>query len=102
LVALADNTESREWRRHYNARNNIPAEHPQDSCTDYVECYFSMMQDTMRKDFTLKEVCLDEKWNYFIVYIIIIMLLDKMIAVIISYFRIIMDGERSQKTSSNK
>ena len=57
LVALAANIESREWRRKYNAKNKIPVEHPRASSTDDVECFFSMLRDTVGKDFTLKEVC---------------------------------------------
>ena len=32
-------------------------EHPGASSTDDVECFFSMLRDTVGKDFTLKEVC---------------------------------------------
>jgi len=33
-VALVENTETKEWRRHYNIENSIPPEHPQASTTD--------------------------------------------------------------------
>jgi len=56
LVALAANIESREWRRQYNAKDRIPAEHPRATSTDDAECFFSMLQNTVGKDFTLKEV----------------------------------------------
>ena len=55
LVALAANTETREWRRQYNVENGIPPEHPRASTTDDVECFFSVLRDTVGKDFTLKE-----------------------------------------------
>lgn len=57
LVALAANIESKEWRRRYNIENGIPVEHPRASSTVDVECFFTMLQDTVGKDFTLKEVC---------------------------------------------
>ena len=60
MIALAANIESREWRRQFNTRNRIPAENPRASSTDDVECFFSMLRDTVGKDFTLKEVCLNE------------------------------------------
>lgn len=55
-MALAANTETREWRHQYNVENGIPPEHPQASTTDDVECFFSVLRDTVGKDFTLKEV----------------------------------------------
>ncbi|XP_065899778.1 uncharacterized protein [Dysidea avara] len=56
LIALAPNIESREWRRNYNRGLNIPAEHPRASSTDDVECFFSVLRDTVGRDFTLKQV----------------------------------------------
>ncbi|XP_065889311.1 uncharacterized protein [Dysidea avara] len=56
LIALVANTESREWRREYNIKNGIPPENPRSSTTDDVECFFSILRDTVGKDFTLKEV----------------------------------------------
>ena len=56
LIALSANIESREWRREFNVKHNIPAEHPRASTTDDVECFFSVLRDTVGKDFTLKEV----------------------------------------------
>ena len=60
LIALAANIESREWRRQYNQDHDIPAEHPRASTTDDVECFFSVLRDTVEADFTLKEVCMHE------------------------------------------
>ena len=56
LIAVAANIESREWRRQYSVDNNLPMEHPRASSTDDVECFFSVLRDTVGKDFTLKEV----------------------------------------------
>ena len=50
------NIESREWRKQYLIKNNIPMEHPRASTTDDVECFFSVLRDMVGKDFTLKEV----------------------------------------------
>lgn len=51
------NIESREWRRVHNENNALPPEHPRASTTDDVECFFSVLRDTVGKDFTLKQVC---------------------------------------------
>ena len=56
LIALAANIESREWRRQYSVDNNLPMQNPRASSTDDVECFFSVLRDTVGKDFTLKEV----------------------------------------------
>ena len=56
-MALVANIETREWRHHYNVENGIPPEHPRASTTDDVECFFSVLRDTVGKDFTLHEVC---------------------------------------------
>ena len=56
LIALVANIESREWRRRYNTEHSIPAEHPLASTTDDVECFFSVLRNSIGKDFTLKEV----------------------------------------------
>ena len=55
-MALAANIENGEWRRKYNVENGIPPEHPRASTTDDVECFFTVLRDTVGKDFTLKEV----------------------------------------------
>ncbi|XP_065893229.1 uncharacterized protein [Dysidea avara] len=57
LVALIANIESKEWRCKFCSRNNLPSEHPHASSTDDVECFFSVLRDSVGKDFTLKEVC---------------------------------------------
>jgi len=54
LIALAANIETREWRQEYNENHGIPPDHPRAS-TD-VECFFSVLRDTVGKDFILKEV----------------------------------------------
>ena len=56
LVAMIANIESREWRRRFLADCQLPAEHPRSSTTDDVECFFSVLRNTVGKDFTLKEV----------------------------------------------
>ena len=56
MIALAANIESREWRRKYSQEHDIPVEHPRASSTDDVECFFSVLRDTVGKDFTLKQV----------------------------------------------
>lgn len=56
LIALMANIESREWRRVRNENNAIPPEHPRSSTTDDIECFFSVLRDTVGKDFTLKQV----------------------------------------------
>ena len=56
LVAITTNIEGREWRRRMsNKRGNHP-EHPRASTSDDVECYFSMMRDTIGQNFTVKQV----------------------------------------------
>ncbi len=56
-MAFLANVESREWRQAFNIiREGIPPEHPRSSTTDDVECFFSVLRDTVGKHFTLKEV----------------------------------------------
>ena len=50
------NIEGREFRRHYLDTNGLPPEHPRSSTTDDVECFFSVLRDTVGRDFTLKQV----------------------------------------------
>lgn len=57
LVALIADLESREWRESYNLSNGIAVEHPRSSTTDDLECFFSILRDSVGKSFTLKEVC---------------------------------------------
>ena len=56
LHAVIANIESREWRRCYCLRKEIPLEHPRASTTDDVECFFSVLRDNVGKHFTLREV----------------------------------------------
>jgi len=55
-VALVTNIEGREWHRQESASNKCPLEHPRASGTDDVECFFSMMRDTIGQNFTTKEM----------------------------------------------
>ena len=57
LVVLTTNIESWEWRRRFCSSNGLPSEHPRASSTDDVEWFFSVLQDSVGKDFSLKEVC---------------------------------------------
>ena len=63
-MALFANIESRQWRRAYNAKHNMLPEHPRASTTDDVECFFSVLRDSVGKDFTLQQV----KIVHFFVY----------------------------------
>lgn len=65
LIALIANIESREWRREYITKHSLPPEHPRASTTDDVECFFSLLRDSVGKGFTLKEV---KYLNQFLVY----------------------------------
>ena len=56
LVALFANIESRQWRRAYNAKDDMLPEHPRASTTDDVECFFSVLRDSVGKDFILQQV----------------------------------------------
>jgi len=71
LVALIANIESREWRRQFCLSNGLPGKHPRASTTDDVECFFSVLRDSVGKDFfsvvkdfTLKEVCFRKYINF--------------------------------------
>lgn len=46
-------------------RTNIPQEHPRASTTDDVECFFSVLRDSVGKDFTLKEVKILTKLQFY-------------------------------------
>lgn len=54
LSALVTNIEGTEHRRRENAGSS--PEHPRTCSTDDVECFFSVMRDTIGKNFTAKEV----------------------------------------------
>ena len=56
LIALAADIETSQWHREFNLTNGVPVEHPRSSTTDDVECFFSVVCDTVGKDFTLKQV----------------------------------------------
>ena len=69
-MALAADIEIREWRCKYNAENGIRPEHPRASTTDDVECFFSVLRDTVGKDFTLKEVKqFDHEYCRYVLYV---------------------------------
>ena len=55
MAVMAD-VESREWRREFLITEGLPEEHQRASTTDDVECFFSILRDSVGKDFTLKEV----------------------------------------------
>ena len=56
LVAVITNIEGHEWRRRETLNRGGKAEHPRASSTDDVECFFSMMRDTLGQNFSTKEV----------------------------------------------
>lgn len=56
LVALTTNIEGREWHRREVMNGNRKQEHPRASTTDDVECFFSMMRDSIGHNFTTKQV----------------------------------------------
>ena len=56
LVALITNIEGREWQRRDNIMNGRKPEHPRASSTDDVECFFSVMRDSIGRNFTTNEV----------------------------------------------
>ena len=57
LIALAADIETRQSRRKFLLSHSLKPEHPRSSTTDDVECFFSVLRDTVGKDFTLKQVC---------------------------------------------
>ena len=56
LIALAANLETRMHQYKFNLAKGISMEHPCSSTTDDVECFFSILRETVGKDFTLKQV----------------------------------------------
>ena len=56
LTAVITNIKGREWSRRECVNCHRPLEHPRASSTDDVECLFSMMRDTIGRNFTTKEV----------------------------------------------
>ena len=57
LTAVNTNIEGIEWSRQECVSNYRPLEHPRASSIDDVECFFSMMHDTIGQTLLLK------KWN---------------------------------------
>ena len=55
-MSLFANIESREWTRAYNTQHDLLPEHPRTSTTDDMKCFFSIIRDSLGKDFTLQEV----------------------------------------------
>lgn len=56
LAAVIAIVESREWRHIENISYGRNPEHPRASSTDDVECFFSVMCDSIGRNFTVKEV----------------------------------------------
>lgn len=56
LVALTTTIESREWMRRKRSSGSLPPEHPRASTTDDVECFFSVLRNTIGSHFTSKSV----------------------------------------------
>ena len=56
MVALITNNESREWQRRKSTNAGLVAEHPRASTTDDIECFFSLMRDTIGQNFITKQV----------------------------------------------
>ncbi len=59
LAALTTTIESREWMRRERAQNGLPPEQPRATSTDDVECFFSIMRNTIGANFTTKKVMLE-------------------------------------------
>ena len=56
LVAVTADIETRLWRSKFLSSQGHPPEHPRSSTTDDIECFFSVLRDTVGKNFTLKQV----------------------------------------------
>ena len=56
LIAITINIDSWEHKCCSNANLGLSPEHPRVSTSDDVECFFSVLRDTLGKDFTLKHV----------------------------------------------
>ena len=56
LNAMIANIEGREFRRRYLLSSNLPPEHPRACSTNDVECFFSVLRDSLGTDFTLKRI----------------------------------------------
>ena len=55
-MAMITNIEGREWQRIDNISSGRKPEHPRASSSDDVECFFSVMRDSIGRNFTTKEV----------------------------------------------
>ena len=65
LVAITADIETRLWPSKFLSSQGLPPEHPRSSTTDDVECFFSILRDTVGKNFTLKQVsfcCVHFDW----------------------------------------
>ena len=56
LIAVTTDIESRELKRITNMEEGLPPEHLRASSTDDVECFFSILRDSVGKHFTVKQV----------------------------------------------
>lgn len=59
LVVSTTTIESREWAQIRRVKDNLPPEHPLASSTDDVECFFSILRNTIGVDFTTKKVMIE-------------------------------------------
>ncbi len=59
LIALTTTIESREWVRRRRALQSLPPEHPRAGSTDDVECFFSVLRNTIGTHFTSKSVMVE-------------------------------------------
>ena len=58
-MAVIAGVESRKWWRQFLTKEGLPHEHLHASTTNDDECFFSILLDSVGKDFTLKEVWYD-------------------------------------------
>ena len=88
LIAVTTNIEGRERLKRQQINSESLLEKPRASSTDDVECFFSMMRDTIGQNFTTKEVkfgmrkilsqfskCIDPGLPFLLLHIISFMLL---------------------------
>lgn len=54
--ALCADIESREWRHTFLESQGLPPAHPRSSTSDDVECFFSILRESVGKDFIVKQV----------------------------------------------
>ena len=53
---MTTDIESRELKRITNMEQGLPPEHPRAATTDDVECFFSILRDSVGKYFTVKQL----------------------------------------------